>query len=96
MNPADLSIIDSGRKLRDGSLSSVALTEAHVARIDERDPQLGAFITVTTERALEDADRADRELAAGFDRGALHGIPIALKDLIDTAGIRTTSGSRLF
>lgn len=96
MNPADLSIGESGRKLRDGTLKSVTLTEAHLARIAERDPHLNAFITVTADRALDDAERADRELAEGLDRGALHGIPIALKDLIDTAGIRTTSGSRLY
>lgn len=96
MNPADLAIPDAGAKLRAGSLTSVALTEAHLDRIAARDGVYNAFITVTRERALEDAARADRELAEGNDRGPLHGIPIALKDLIDTAGILTTSGSRLF
>ncbi|WP_395817400.1 amidase, partial [Devosia sp.] len=96
MSPADLSIIDAGARLRDGTLTSVALTEAHLARIAARDPTLHAFVTVTADRALEDAARADAERAQGIDRGPLHGIPIGLKDLIDTAGIRTTSGSRLF
>lgn len=96
MNPADLSIPAAGQQLRDGTLTSVALTQAHLDRIGERDPGLHAFVTVTADRARADAARADQELAEGHDRGPLHGIPIGLKDLIDTAGIRTTSGSRLF
>lgn len=96
MNPADLSITQAGTRLRDGRLTSTALTEATIARIDTRDGDLHAFITVTRDRALQDAARADAELASGIDRGPLHGIPIGLKDLIDTAGIRTTSGSRRF
>jgi len=96
MNPADLDILESGRRLRDGSLSALELTRAHLDRIADRDPTYHAFITVTEDRALQDAERADRELAEGQDRGPLHGIPIGLKDLIDTAGIRTTAGSRLF
>jgi aspartyl-tRNA(Asn)/glutamyl-tRNA(Gln) amidotransferase subunit A len=96
MNPADLSIPDAGAALRAGSLTAVALAEAHLQRIAERDPHYRSFITVTADRALEDAARADGELAEGRDRGPLHGIPIALKDVIDTAGTRTTSGSRRF
>lgn len=96
MNPADLDILEAGRRLRNGSLTAVKLTQAHLDRIADRDTTYHAFITVTAERALEDAQRADGELAEGRDRGPLHGIPVALKDLIDTAGIRTTSGSRLF
>jgi aspartyl-tRNA(Asn)/glutamyl-tRNA(Gln) amidotransferase subunit A len=96
MDPADLSIPDAGKRLRDGTLTAVALTEAHLERIATRDAAYKTFVTVTSERALNDAARADRELAGGRDRGPLHGIPIALKDLIDTAGIATTSGSRLY
>ncbi len=96
MNPADLSIPDAGARLRDGTLTSAELTDAHLERIAARDGSYHAFVTVTADRAREDASRADRERAEGIDRGPLHGIPIALKDLIDTAGIPTTSGSRLF
>ncbi len=85
MSAADYSIGTAGARLRDGSLTAVALVEAHLARIRARDPRYHAFVTVTAERAFEDAARADRELSQGLDRGPLHGIPIGLKDLIDTA-----------
>lgn len=65
-------------------------------RIGQHDDALNAFITVTANLAVEQARKADRELADGIDRGPLHGIPVAVKDLIDTRGIRTTCGSRLF
>jgi aspartyl-tRNA(Asn)/glutamyl-tRNA(Gln) amidotransferase subunit A len=95
MNPADLTIAEAGARLRDGSLGTLELCEAHLARIVARDPICHAFVTVTGERARADARAAARELREGLDRGPLHGIPVALKDLIDTAGIRTTNGSRV-
>lgn len=76
--------------------SSVDLVRACVDRITRHDRELGAFITLTADSALDEARRADAELASGVDRGPLHGIPIALKDLYDTAGVRTTGGSRIF
>lgn len=91
----DLSIVEVGRRLRDGSLTSVALLEAHLGRIAERDPTYQAFFRVLADRAREDARRADTELASGIDRGPLHGIPVGIKDLIDIAGVPTTAGSRL-
>lgn len=90
---ADLSIIDAGRKLRDGSLTSLALTRAVLARIAERDGDYLSFYVVMAERALDDARRADAELTAGKDRGPLHGIPVGIKDMIDVAGVPTTAGS---
>jgi aspartyl-tRNA(Asn)/glutamyl-tRNA(Gln) amidotransferase subunit A len=95
MNPADLTIIEAGAKLRQGELTSEALTFAHLERIRERDPVYRAFTTLTEERALNDARQADRDLAIGLDHGPMHGIPLAFKDLVDTKGIRTTYGSRL-
>ncbi len=85
----------AARALRDKELSPLELTEAYLRRIEELNPQVNAYITVTAERALEDARRATEELAAGKARGPLHGIPIAHKDLYETAGIRTTGGARI-
>ena len=80
---------------RDGSLSPVDLTELALARIAALNPVLNAFITVTANQARAAAWHAEQELRRGVDRGLLHGIPIALKDLIDTAGVRTTCGGRI-
>jgi aspartyl-tRNA(Asn)/glutamyl-tRNA(Gln) amidotransferase subunit A len=95
VNPADLTSAEAGARLRRGALTSAELTMAHLDRIGEREPVLHAFATVTAERAHADAARADRDLASGVDRGPLHGIPVGLKDLIDTAGIPTRCGSRV-
>ena len=74
-------------------LSPVALTRACLDRIAAADGELRAFITVTAEHALRDAAHAEAEIAAGRYRGALHGVPVSLKDLVDLAGTPTTSGS---
>lgn len=89
-------ILEAGKALRAREVSSRELTQTMLGRIERLNPQLNAFLTVTSERAMADAGRADAELAAGQDRGPLHGIPIALKDVYCTKGIRTTVGSRLF
>jgi aspartyl-tRNA(Asn)/glutamyl-tRNA(Gln) amidotransferase subunit A len=94
-NAADLPIFDAGRMLRNGSLTSLALTRAVLARIEERDKDYLSFYVVLTDRALDAARRADAELAAGEDRGPLHGIPIGIKDMIDVEGVPTTAGRRL-
>ncbi len=91
-----MNILDAAAQLRAKQTTSRRLTEECLARIAEYDPRVNAFITVTGEHALDQADQADKELAAGQDRGPLHGIPIALKDVYATAGIRTTVGSLLF
>src|SRR5439155_14798098 len=90
------SILETSELLRKGAVSPVELTNDCLKRIEKLNPSLNAFITVTAEMALEEARQAESEIRGGNWRGPLHGIPIALKDLIDTAGIRTTAGSALF
>ena len=75
---ADLSIAEVGMRLRNGQLTSVALIRAVLARIAERDKDYLSFYVVDAERALQAAHRADAELAAGRDRGPLHGIPVGI------------------
>jgi aspartyl-tRNA(Asn)/glutamyl-tRNA(Gln) amidotransferase subunit A len=89
------SIAEMGRQLRAKATTSEALTKAALDRVAAADGALNAFITVTAERALADAARADAAFAAGQDAGPMQGIPYALKDIYDTAGIRTTCHSKL-
>ena len=91
-----LSLLGAAEALRTKKASSVELTKACLERIAKFDRGLNSFITVTAEVALAAARKADSERAAGKARGLLHGIPIALKDNIDTKGIRTTAASALF
>src|SRR5215470_10506526 len=93
---AALSLWDAGDLLRARRVSPVELTNACLARIERLNPVLNAFITLTADQALADARAAESEIARGRRRGPLHGIPIALKDLFDTAGVRTTAGSAVF
>lgn len=90
------SLADLGRDFREGRLSPVEVVGTLLERIEEVGEKLGAFITVLPERALEEAARAEREISAGRYRGPLHGVPVGLKDLIYTAGVRTTMGSAFF
>lgn len=92
-DPAQLTIAEAARRIQRRELSPLELTRACLGRIERLNPQLNAFVTVTPERALADAARAEQEIAAGHYRGPLHGIPIALKDLYDTAGIETFAGA---
>ena len=89
-------ILEASAALRAGKVSSVELTRQCLLNIERLEPKLNAFITVTAEHALAQAKKADDELAHGTDRGPLHGIPISLKDLYRTKGIRTTGGSLLY
>ena len=82
-------------KLRARDISPVELTEAYLARIEQTDGSLRAYITVTDTLARKAAKKAEAELAAGKWRGPLHGVPIALKDLVYTKGLRTTGGSKI-
>jgi aspartyl-tRNA(Asn)/glutamyl-tRNA(Gln) amidotransferase subunit A len=89
-------IVDLAPRLRRKEISPVELTRACLHRIDKLNPTLNAFITVTAESALAEARAAEIEISRGEWRGPLHGIPIALKDLIDTAGTRTTAASAVY
>jgi aspartyl-tRNA(Asn)/glutamyl-tRNA(Gln) amidotransferase subunit A len=91
-----LTIKQASDLIRRRDVSPVEVTEACLKRIDAYNPTLNAFITITRDQALASAREMDAELKKGKWRGPLHGIPIALKDNIDTAGIRTTAASGVF
>jgi len=93
---AKLTISEASRRLRAREISSAQLTEACLERIKTYNPKVNAYITVMQQEALAQAAQLDGEAKAGKFRGALHGVPIALKDNIDTAGTRTTGGSAVF
>ncbi len=104
MNDLDLSfasIDEIGKLFRKRKLSPVEITHLMLARIEQLNPKLNAYLTVTSELAIARAKQAERELFAPRgrkghrDRGPLHGIPISLKDNIYTAGVRTTAGSKI-
>jgi aspartyl-tRNA(Asn)/glutamyl-tRNA(Gln) amidotransferase subunit A len=90
-----LDVAALSQKLRGREVSPVEVTEAYLARIEEVDKKLNAYITVTTDVAREAAKRAESEIAAGNWRGPFHGVPVALKDLCYTKGIVTTGGSKI-
>lgn len=89
-------IVELAPRLRGKEISPVELTRGCLDRIEKLNPALNAFITVTPESALAEAHAAEIEIGRGEWRGPLHGVPIAIKDLIDTAGMRTTAGSALY
>lgn len=91
-----MTVKQASELIRSKKASSVELTRACLARIDKLQPVLNAYITVTGDQALADARRLDDERQSGKWRGPFHGVPIALKDNIDTAGVRTTGASQLF
>ena len=92
----DFTIAQASDLLRRKQISPLELTNACLTRIEQLDPSINAFITVMHDSALAQARAAEAEISNGNWRGPLHGIPIGLKDLIDTAGVKTTCGSALF
>ena len=91
-----LTLVDAAEQIRTRRLSSVELTHECLDRIERFNPTLNAFITVTADLALDAARHAEAEIIAGNYRGPLHGIPIGLKDLFDTAGVLTTAASNQY
>jgi aspartyl-tRNA(Asn)/glutamyl-tRNA(Gln) amidotransferase subunit A len=91
-----LTVKNASELIRTKKVSSVELTRACLARVAKLQPILNAFITITEDQALERARAMDAELARGKRRGPFHGVPIALKDNIDTSGVRTTGASNVF
>ncbi len=89
-------VAETAELVRKRAVSSVELVGECLEVIERQNPLLNAFITVTTDSALREAQQAEEEIQSGNWRGPLHGIPIGLKDLIDTAGVRTTAGSAVF
>ncbi|HET7205266.1 MAG TPA: amidase [Terriglobales bacterium] len=91
-----MAILEAAAQLRKRAVSAVELVQQCLNRVEKLNPVLNAFITVTAESALEAARIAEKEIGSGNWRSPLHGIPIGLKDIIDTAGTRTTAASALF
>jgi amidase len=89
-----LSAVELASQIRNRQVSAREVMAAHLARIDAVNPKVNAIITLEGERAMADAARADELVARGGPIGVLHGLPVAHKDLVETAGIRTTRGSR--
>jgi len=99
MAPADileLNLTDLSKLIAAREISSSEAVGAALQRLERLEDKLNAFITVRAEQARADAKKADEEIAAGRYRGPLHGVPISIKDLFETAGVRTTGGSKIF
>ncbi len=92
----DLSAVDLASRIRRKDVSARDVMAAHLARIDRVNPKVNAIVTLLADRAMADAARADEQAARGGTLGVLHGLPVAHKDLVDTAGIRTTRGSLFY
>lgn len=95
-NLTSLTLLEASTRIHNRTVTSTQLTKALLARIAIYDPKLNAYITVLAAEALRQGAQLDAEAAAGKFRGPLHGIPLSLKDNIDTAGTRTTAASPMF
>ena len=95
MDLSSLTIEAARSAIQERKTTALALTEAHYARIKQEDGQIGAFLTLSKERALEQADRIDRMAAEGKTLPPLGGVPVGIKDVMSTRGVRTTAGSKI-
>lgn len=96
MQLTDLTLLEAAAKISSGEISPLELANAYLNRIERFDPGLNCFITLTADHARAAARKAGEEIRQGNYQSVLHGIPIALKDLYETRGIRTTAGSKFF
>ncbi|MFM7302406.1 MAG: amidase family protein, partial [Alphaproteobacteria bacterium] len=94
MHPTDFTLAGALAALNEGAISAEELTRAHVAAVEALNPKLNAFITTTSEQALEAARASDARRKRG-EAGPLEGIPLAIKDLFCSEGVRTTAGSKI-
>lgn len=95
MEPYELSLAEASARIASGDLTPLELTESALARIDAVEDRVHAFAVVTADRARAQAERATAEIRQGIHRGPLHGIPVGIKDLMNTAGVPTTSSSKV-
>jgi aspartyl-tRNA(Asn)/glutamyl-tRNA(Gln) amidotransferase subunit A len=91
----ELSLADLSWLIASHELSSSEVVSAALARLHQIEDKLNAFITVLDEQAIDEAKKADEEIARGLHRGPLHGVPVTIKDMFETAGVRTTGGSKI-
>ena len=91
-----MSAVELADRLRRKQVSAREVMAAHLAQIERINPKVNAIVTLVADRAMADAARADEMIANGRSLGVLHGLPVAHKDLVETAGIRTTRGSRFY
>ncbi len=92
----DLTAVDLATRIRRKQVSARDVMAAHLARIERVNPKINAIVTLVADRAMSDAKKADEWQARGGVLGPLHGLPVAHKDLVSTAGIRTTYGSPMY
>src|SRR5438445_13254113 len=92
--PYELTLAEMSARLGAGELTAVAITESVIARAEETEPSIHAYVTLLRDRALAEAAQADEDFAAGRRRGPLHGVPVSVKDMLHLAGEPTLAGSR--
>jgi aspartyl-tRNA(Asn)/glutamyl-tRNA(Gln) amidotransferase subunit A len=96
LKPYELSLAEASSKIRDGALSPLDLAESLLDRIDEIEPLLEAWVTVNGDQVKRDAEESIRKLRKGVQRSGIHGIPVGVKDIYFTSGMKTTMGSPIY